>query len=104
MSGWGCGRIGWFMIWSVEGGRSGASRDAFPSGAWERQRPAGGGILFHALAGVDRSGRGCNPRPARIGGRSGASQDAFPSGAWERQGCRVTTEVGFFFKFGVWHN
>ena len=23
-----------------------------------------GGILFHALAGVDRSGRGCNPRPA----------------------------------------
>ena len=27
-----------------------------------------GGILFHALAGVDRSGRGCNPRPARRGG------------------------------------
>ena len=25
----------------------------------------GGGILFHALAGVDRSGRGYNPRPAR---------------------------------------
>ena len=34
-----------------------------------------------APAGVDRSGRGCNPRPAR----SGASRDAFPSGAWERQ-------------------
>ena len=25
-----------------------------------------GGILFHALAGVDRSGRGCNPRPAWV--------------------------------------
>ena len=35
-----------------------------------------------AFAGVDRSGRGCNPRPAR----SGASRDAFPSGAWERHG------------------
>ena len=36
---------------------SGAWRDAFPSGAWERQSKH--------LAGVDRSGRGFNPRPAQ---------------------------------------
>ena len=42
------------------------------------------------LAGVDRSGRGYNPRPAR----SGASRDAFPSGAWERQ-----DRGDFLFKF-----
>ena len=42
----------------------------------------GAGVRCRVLAGVDRSGRGCNPRPAR----SGASRDAFPSGAWERQG------------------
>ena len=99
--------------------RSGASRDAFPSGAWERHGFGGAwgaglrwGVMpalrrrsrtfsaagatensamtvnlfsvlhLPAFAGVDRSGRGCNPRPAR----SGASRDAFPSGAWERQG------------------
>ena len=49
-------------------GRSGASRDAFPSGAWERQERGLISVfcrLSSACAGVDRSGRGCNPRPAR---------------------------------------
>ena len=46
--------------------------------------------LSHALAGVDRSGRGCNPRPAQR--RSRASRDAFPNRVWERQ--RATGATG----------
>ena len=49
-------------------GRSGASRDAFPSGAWERQERGLISVfcrLSSACAGVERSGRGFNPRPAQ---------------------------------------
>ena len=53
-----------------------------------RGRLSGFGIVGGYLAGVDRSGRGFNPRPA---------QDAFPSGAWERQNLKFCGGGGFFF-------
>ena len=60
------------------------------------QSPTGaeGGGRFSALAGVDRSGRGCNPRPARktedrgqrAEDRGGTHGVRFGKGGWERQG------------------
>ena len=82
-------------------GRSGASRDAFPSGAWERQERGEAALRgTHSQAALGNDRRGAKQifagthSQAELGndrerGEAELRGDAFPSRAWERH-VRVT--------------